>query len=237
LPFQALESEQGLLLNYAPLIYVPSLPSLQGLWLRPKQNNPSDKHLLCGVSDFGERAPVLSHTRAEIEQIAAVLPHAEVLFGPSASTQTLEERNQSGQLADYETLHFATHALPNPYTPELSRVLLSDDDLTLSAILHLRLQAKLVTLSCCQAAISDVASGDEITTLARAFLYAQAQSVVASLWPITDQTSSYFMGLFYQAYNEGQTVAQALQLAQQTLQQEGYSAYHWAAFIALGEPV
>ena len=133
-------------------------------------------------------------------------------------------------------MHFATHTVTEPGAPLLSRILLTDDDLTVVDILALKMPARLVVLSTCHSAVGEIKPGDEMMTLARAFFYAGAQTVVASLWAVEDEVTAALMQNFYQRLQAGDSIPRALQLAQQMMDQANYTAYQWAPFVVIGRP-
>ena len=95
---------------------------------------------------------------------------------------------------------------------------------------------KLVTLSACQTGVGDVAQGDGVYSLRRAFEIAGAQSVVASLWSVDDTSTRDLMAAFYGLLRKSTPSAQALQKAQQAVSKSkkfGHP-YHWAAFTLSG---
>jgi CHAT domain-containing protein len=95
-----------------------------------------------------------------------------------------------------------------------------------------------VTLSACETALGANVRGEGIIGLARAFFYAGADTVVASLWQVDDRSTSEFMIEFYRALGQGQTAAAALRLAKlRFLRGSGpfRSPYYWAAFIVEGD--
>lgn len=141
-----------------------------------------------------------------------------------------------GDLASFDVIHFATHAVLDHLTPSQSRVLLADDDLTVVDILGLGFEARTVVLSVCEGGMGHRHPGDEIMGLARAFFQAGAHTVVASLWPVEDASAVAFMERFYRRLAVGEDVPQALRGVQMGLANEGYAPYQWAPFVAIGLP-
>ena len=86
--------------------------------------------------------------------------------------------------------------------------------------------------------------------LTRAFQYAGARSVVASLWDVADQTTAELMVRFHRHLPAGLSKAEALRAAQiglirqpiqittaqgQTLEMDASSPFFWAAFQLFGD--
>ena len=103
-------------------------------------------------------------------------------------------------------------------------------------MLRLRLAADLVTLSACQSALGELVTGEGMVGLSRAFFYAGAPSVVASLWNVNDEASAELMRHFYRGLRRGLTKAEALRQARLELRREPrYShPYFWAPFVLVG---
>jgi CHAT domain-containing protein/Tfp pilus assembly protein PilF len=153
----------------------------------------------------------------------------------------------SGALARYRIIHFATHGILNNKHPELSGLVLSLVDkngksqrgfLKLQDVYTLKLTADLVVLSGCETGLGEHINGEGIVGLTRAFMYAGANRVVASLWSVSDMATASFMADFYDAMErKGMPPAAALRRAQIEMWREKrwHSPYFWAAFQLQGE--
>jgi CHAT domain-containing protein len=110
--------------------------------------------------------------------------------------------------------------------------------LQLEDIYNLKLRAELVVLSACRTALGKEVRGEGLVGMTRAFMYAGAPRVIASLWAVPDRATSEFMRLFYRHFFEGQSPAAALRSAQLELRKTPrWSApFFWAGFILQGEP-
>jgi CHAT domain-containing protein len=189
--------------------------------------------------------PRLLSTRQEAKSILAVTQAGQALealdFDASRATAT------SPTLAQYRIVHFATHGLVNSTHPELSGLVLSlvnlqgepqNGFLDLQDIYNLNLPVDLVVLSACETALGQRIQGEGLVGLTRAFMYAGAPRVVASLWRVPDRATAELMKQFYTAMLvEGLPPAAALRKAQITLSKEKrWSApYYWAGFTLQGE--
>ncbi len=237
LPFHALLDGDRYLIERAPVLYSPSLHALQTLAARPSPEAANVPALLCGLRDFGERARALPHAQREVEALAAILgSRAQAWWAEAATADALRQSSESGELARYGLIHFATHGLVSPYSPWQSRILLHESELTVADILDLHLGGALVTLSVCQSASGEATSGDEWLNLARAFFYAGAHRLVASQWPVEDRETQRLMSEFYGQLLSGWQPARALQQAQITLLRQRMPPYQWAAFNMIGRP-
>ena len=187
----------------------------------------------------------LPHSAEEAHAILALTKPDSTFaaFGFDASYPLLE----SGVLADYRTLHFATHGLIDRQHPELSGLALSLFDrqgkpqrgfLRLHDIYGLRLGAELVVLSACETGLGEELAGEGLVGLTRGFLYAGAPRVVQSLWKVGDESTAELMKRFYtHLLKNNEPPATALRLAQISMRQdERWSApFHWAAFEFQGD--
>lgn len=95
---------------------------------------------------------------------------------------------------------------------------------------------QLVVLSACETALGQVASGEGVYGLAQALHQAGAQTVMATLWPVSDEATSAFMQRFYAALAKGATPQQALRSTQLAFAQSGpwRDPIYWAPFVLTG---
>jgi CHAT domain-containing protein len=169
-----------------------------------------------GVYDasYPSNLPLLASAQAEVLDAARLLgPRSVVLTGDQATESGVKAQN----LGSFGILHFAVHAFADPKFPERAAiVLLNDaaagDDGLLQAreIGQLRLNAGVVVLSACDTSVGAALGQEGILNLARAFLLAGAQSVITTLWAVSDATSTALMRRFYENIAAGQDVAEAL---------------------------
>ena len=144
-------------------------------------------------------------------------PDALVLLGLEASEQKLTALVHGGTLAEYGTIHIATHALVDDEHPEQSALVLSqvglpdplgaalageriyDGLLTAKEIVtECHLNADLVTLSACETGLGREVVGEGYVGFAHAFLQAGARSLVVSLWKVEDTAAALLMQRFYE---------------------------------------
>lgn len=160
--------------------------------------------------------------------------------------KALEEVVKSGNMDQYKVIHFATHGLIDDKVPTLSGILLApsrepegdDGFLRLNEIFNLNLNTDLVTLSACETALGKETRGEGMIGLTRAFFYAGARSIIASLWMVSDQSTSKLMEDFYRNYATGKKPQEALRLAKlKLLKSEDIFYNHpffWAPFVIIG---
>jgi CHAT domain-containing protein len=256
IPFEALLDASGRpLIERFAISYAPSASSLA--FLRSSSRSSAAPLTLLAVANpivtgsrtANTRAVDLAHinllqplpqTEKEVRGIAALFGEsARVLDGQRATR--LEVANG---LDETRILHFATHGLIDEDRPERSGLVLTADPprddglLQMRDIYSLRLRADLVTLSACETALGRHATGEGIIGLTRAFFYAGAQSVVASLWDVDDAATSEFMQKFYASIRRGESIDIALQRAKLDFIRAGgrtSAPFYWASFIVSGQ--
>ena len=150
-------------------------------------------------------------------------------------------------LRNVRVVHFGAHACVSSTNPELSALALSQWDLNgrpiADSFLHvkdvydLQWKADLVVLAACETALGKETPSGGVDGLARAFHYAGAPSVIASLWDAGDADTGILMQHFYDALNPrapgGMQPAAALRAAQ--LKMIESSPHIWAAFVLQGD--
>jgi len=96
---------------------------------------------------------------------------------------------------------------------------------------------KLVTLSACDTGIGEVRVGEGVFGLRRAFVLAGAESLVMSLWPVSDYTTREMITAYYTGLKDGHGRGEALRQAELAmLKRKGHEhPFYWASFIESGE--
>ena len=98
---------------------------------------------------------------------------------------------------------------------------------------------KLVVLSACETGLGEIANGQGVYGLRRAFVIAGAETLVMSLWSVSDQGTAQLMTGYYQRLLKGEARGKALRQIQlemlQNSSQEKYThPYYWSGFIVSG---
>ncbi len=234
LPFHALMDDTTFLIERHTLLYLPCLQALQ-LLNDMSRDGSVMRPFVVGVSHFGDQMHSLPSATVEVDLVRQAFDGvgASLLEG-QATRRKLLELDAAGELQKFDVLHFATHAILDRVAPHRSGVLLADDVLTVMDILDLTLNARLVTLSACQTALGEGGQGDELVDLARAFFYAGARALLATLWQVEDQPMAELTGRFYHHLIQSNNAAVALRQAQVEMIHAGYPAYQWAPFVLIG---
>ncbi|HUA85173.1 MAG TPA: CHAT domain-containing protein [Bryobacteraceae bacterium] len=217
------------------------LPSISVLgFLRDRQKGAPSRFAITVFADpvypaGSTEFPRLRLSREEALRITALTPGKKtVVLGADATRASVEDPN----LARSSIVHFAAHAWIDEQRPELSGIALSDGVLRLNDIYQLSLHARLVVLSACRTALGKAADGEGPISLARAFLYAGASGVVASLWDVDDRATEVFMTHFYDGlFRRNLPAAGALDFARDFMRSNPAwrHPYYWAGFVLVGD--
>jgi CHAT domain-containing protein/Tfp pilus assembly protein PilF len=241
LPFALLplpEQPDRLLIDRFSISYLPAASTLAH-----ERSAPGGSPAILAVAPRSSR---LRYAPGEARSVAALFqPDSTLLEGSLATESAFKHRAPQSTV-----IHLATHGVFNRANPLFSGLVLEPDAandgmLEVHEILGLSLQADLVTLSACQTALGsgwfrELPAGDEFVGLARAFLQAGSQSILASLWEVNDQSTAGFMQAFYRALARDATGfgrADALARVQRELRlsdQYGHP-FFWAPFVLLGQ--
>jgi CHAT domain-containing protein/Tfp pilus assembly protein PilF len=212
------------------------------LYPRPTPSGPADPEVR--EAQRGWTLLPLPFSQKEVEAIASLYPNGHAYLGPEAT----EERAKSLG-TDSRLIHFACHGLLDERFPLNSALALTlpehpaegQENGLLQAweiFESVHLDADLVTLSACDTALGKEMGGEGLVGLTRAFQYAGARSVLASLWGVADYSTANFMERFYGYLHDGKTKDEALRAAQiDQIRKKGGSShpFFWAAFELNGD--
>lgn len=231
LPFAALHDGSQYLADRVTLITVPSGTVLTYLGKKPRTS--TGKTVVMANPDLGNSAYDLPFAEQEGDAVKSRRPNAMLLKRKEAQEAKIRELAPQASV-----LHFATHGKFNAAQPLDSALLLApgggeDGTLTAGEIFGLGLPGNLVVLSACETGLGQLATGDEILGLTRAFMYAGAPQLIATLWEIDDQATSELMDHLYSHLGKEPAPA-ALRAAQLKVRARYPHPYYWAGFVAHG---
>jgi CHAT domain-containing protein len=232
-PLHALRGPDGLYLAQRFTIqYAPSVGLAREVARRPWGGTFGSALLLAATQTPYCSLPALNFAAVEIDEAAKSLPGSIVLSGAEAVRRNLVRRQEN-----VEILHCACHGEYDRDDPLLSRLFLADGPLYGYEIERFRFRPRIVVLSACESGIQKRMGGDETFGLIRALVSRGAETVVASLWKVADESTASMMGTFYHqlAKNPGDTAA-ALRYAQLDLLGAPQYAhpFYWAPYFATG---
>lgn len=182
--------------------------------------------------------PALAQAPAEMQKVASHFRQSQcrILQGKEA-TATAYLQSNAGQ---FSYLHFVTHGTASETHPLESAIILSKqgDSYKLYAreIVRHPLGAELVTISACNGAGTRAYVGEGLVGLAWAFLRAGARNVIASVWEVSDASSTgQLMDELYGGLDRGEDPATALRKAKLVILKSNDSTvfhkpFYWAPF-------
>ena len=177
-------------------------------------------------------------------------PEARILSGRQATESALKRADAP------RVLHIATHGffLQDAASARIENPLLRSGLALAGANLRARgaddgiftaLEAsglnlwgtKLVTLSACDTGVGEVKNGEGVYGLRRAFFLAGAESLVMSLWPVSDYMTREMMTTYYTGLKQGLGRGEALRQAQLVMLKRAgrRHPFYWASFIQSGD--
>ena len=223
------------LLRHSRLLYAYSATLYAHLKRGPSRVSHKPLLALAPFASEGRgRYAQLSHSGEELVAIRHYFS-GETLIDEAATRQAFLSRQEGCQI-----LHLSTHAFGYA-AGQAPHIVFYDSILTLSDIYKLSIPAELVVLSACQTQTGQLANGEGVLGLGRAFIYAGTASVIASLWNLNDRFTSQLMGDFYQQLAAHQTKAEALRQAKLSFLNNPEipsfqkSPYYWAGLTYYGD--
>jgi len=95
-------------------------------------------------------------------------------------------------------------------------------------------QTELVVLSACETGLGELAIGEGVYGLQRAFLVAGAQTLIMSMFKVDDKATQELMSLFYKKWIETGNKRQSFIEAKKEIRNEYRDPIYWGAFIMIG---
>ncbi len=160
-------------------------------------------------------------------QSEADMENAGLKFFTDAKQQTQEDRSLSCSGLLFAGANSALDPRRNKEIP------LGADDGVLTAKEISRLDFRgldLVVLSACQTGLGEI-TGEGVFGLQRGFKKAGAQTIVMSLWKVSDESTQTLMIEFFKNLTAGQSKRAAFTAAQKTVRAKYPNPLHWAAFV------
>lgn len=188
-----------------PVCYTPSASTM--IYCSRKRSGRRAR----GMS-FGDSLSDLPQGREEARVVASAFGVEPIVGIDATRGRVLNALMSDAQAID--VIHFACHIAFDAASPLRSGIILAPEAagdlataprLTAQDILGLELHADLVLLNGCDSGASVRKPGDELLGLCRAWLYAGAACVLATLWPVDDRSSCILMERFAQELGLGST--------------------------------
>ncbi len=133
-------------------------------------------------------------------------------------------------IKDKSIIHFACHGQFNHLDPINSGIKLSDNVLTAIDFMNIEMNANLMVLSACETALGEIIEVDEVEGLVRSIQYSGCRFVIASLWPVDDESTKTLFSNFYSLSGE---YVDRIRNSKVDLIKK-YDIYDWAPFQIYG---
>lgn len=201
-----------------------------------------DDDLLLKSSKAGAQLPPLALSKEEANFIRNLMV-GKAFIGQEATIENFQAHASNfrilhltthakalDQARDYNYLAFSVPGQPDKFTKLYARELY-----------NFELQAELVFLSGCETALGQLLRGEGLISLARAFAYSGAKSIITSLWMLPEAASKEITESFYTAYSKSNNKSEALTIAKRKyLEANGLRRglahpFFWAGFIGIGD--
>jgi CHAT domain-containing protein/tetratricopeptide (TPR) repeat protein len=240
---------------FADPVFEKSDPRLVGRLADRPSSSPSDSGgedltLSRSVRDVGlsglDGITRLPFTRREAQAILDLVPAPD--RWQALDFDATREAVTNRDLTRFRYIHLATHGFVDTVHPELSGLVLTLLDpqgrdvpgfLPASDVFNLQLPADLVVLSACRTALGKDVRGEGLVGITRAFMYAGAPRVIASLWRVDDAATAELMKSLYEGMLGPARLRPAAALREAQLavaKQKRWSDPHfWAGFVLQGE--
>jgi CHAT domain-containing protein len=153
-----------------------------------------------------ERLPSTAHEAEKVSNSYG-RDKVDLLMGLDATRESVLNRD----LARYRFIHIASHGMVDAEVPQLSSLILGrygrtgsieDPTIRASDLLERTFNAQAVVLSACDSSLGKEFAAEGIVGLRYAALARGARSVVASLWPVTDEITAVLMTSMYRGIAE-----------------------------------
>jgi len=200
---------------------------------KPSSGNQKDA---AARGDDVRGLPRLPSSGTEARRIASYSASSTVLVRGLASERAL----RTTSLANVRVLHLATHAIVDDRSLQRSVLALAastgyDGSVSPDELGALHLNRALVVLSGCKTVGGVVLGGEGLRGFIAPLLEAGAAAVIATQWPIGDESILPMIDRFYWHAARGVDVATALRRAKLDAVRDGVKPAVWAAFALVGD--
>lgn len=254
-PFAALQDANGkYLIEKHTISTAPSIQVLDLLYQRKKErrdekpfipkNITGDELLIVGnptapktpltAGSDNCKASRLPGAEKEAKTIAGIF-QTQALIGDAATETAIVEKMPQARIIHLATYTFADNCQKEDSPGVIALASSNRDDgwLRTEEIQNLKLKADLVVLAGCDTALGRI-TGDGIIGLSRAFLGAGADSVIGSLWDVSDISTAALMTEFYGSLSKNTDKAGALRQAMLETMKKYPNPSDWAGFKLVG---
>lgn len=189
----------------------------------------------------------LAFSKKELEAVCNSIPCQSYMDQKATDTAYLREAK------NYRIVHLSTHGVVQSKLGNFSYLLFYPDEarkevkkLYVREIYTQPLKAEMVVLSACETGIGQLQRGEGTISLARAFAYSGAKSIVTTLWKVKENVSAQQMAKFYAllqastkegSNNKDYTLSEVKRnfIDDDLTSNSQAHPFNWAGFIAIGD--
>jgi CHAT domain-containing protein len=201
-------------------------------------DNQQDEYQAEAFRNWSAKLERLPWTAKEAAYIQNAFPkiNCTLFEGTAATKQNL----CSSDTRQASILHIASHGYFSSKLDDIAGIALAEvpgqqesSFLAITDLFDLNFSNQLVVISGCETGMGRSVEGEGLMSVSRGFLSQGAETVVSTLWPVSDRASALFMKYFYQYLAESESPVVALQQSQRALRETPrYSApFYWATYI------
>lgn len=235
-PFSALVDADGkyLVESYTPLV-APSAATFAAAVERRKRANDPHTVLVVANSQPDANAAALRFVAGEAHRVAREYSRSIQLQDNEAQLDAIARHAEEA-----DVIHFAGHAVGDDSGFEPASIALRDGGrerrIGAAEIAKLRFRRpSLVVLAGCSTARGERRASEGVISVAHGFLTAGAPSVIATLWPIDDESAARFFPRLHDRLTDGLSPATALREVQlDAIHRGDVPAALWAAIQSIG---
>lgn len=235
-PFGALVDAEGkYLLQSHEVLLDPSAAVFAAASARRAQLPRPRSVLIVANAKGGEETSSLAFVRAEAERVAQEYAIPIRIRDDGAQYDELVKK-----AAEADVIHFAGHAVGDDSGLEPASILLQQDGeehrIGAAAIASLPLKkTSVVVLAGCSTARGEQRGREGVISVAHGFLSAGAPAVIATLWPIDDESAARVFPRVHELLARGVPPAEALRRVQlEAIGRGDVPASFWAALQVIG---
>ncbi len=170
---------------------------------------------------------------------------AQMMHGQARVRENANLANFYKEAPQARILHLSTHGIADVQQGDYAHLSFASSDgsqesklLYVKNLYAISLRADLVVLSACETGAGALKRGEGVISLARAFTYAGAKSIVTTLWSVSDASSKDLMIEFYDQLLQKKPIDEALAQAKRLYINSHKRAAHpffWAGFVGIGD--
>ena len=257
-PFQALRSPRGYLIEERAVSYAPSVSALHALNARRQDRlarRGAAPPYLVAFGDPAVGGPIgtlRTGTPARLPEAAREVRALGEIYGADRSAVLTDREATEPRLRELASraslLHVATHGVLDDKSPMYSYLALApvqgsadiDADGRLEAweLMGMDLRADLAVLSACETARGEIGDGEGVIGLSWSLFAAGATTAAVSLWEVDSASTTELMIAFHRELAKGAEVSPAMRAASlaHIKSPQFRHPFYWAGFSIIGAP-